>query len=252
MATGTVHHRVIGGVAALVLAVAAGLPACADGCRVAVVVDGDTLACDDGRTLRLASLRAPKPAAWEMDADFANESREGLSALVLGRSVAWSGASPDRHGRLRVQVRRDDGVWVQAEMLRRGLAMVETQRDMHQDAAALLSEEEEARAGGRGLWAVRRYQIQPADGVRGRGWRIVEGRITGTAKRNGVVFLNFGADWHKDFTVRLAGDALRDCAAAGLDPLSLQGRRLLVRGWVEWRHGPELVPDHLQQLQWLD
>ncbi len=227
-------------------------PAAADGCRIAGIADGDTLACDDGRRLRLAGLRVPKPAAWETDASFAATARAGLSALALGRAVVWSVAVPDRHGRLRAQLRRDDGVWLQGEMLRQGLAMVETQRDSRDEAAALLRLEAEARTAGLGLWTSRRYQVQSPESVRTGGWRIVEGRVLQAVKRNGVVYLNFGADWHKDFTVRLTGDGLRACAAAGLDPLALENHRIRVRGWVEWRNGPDIEPDHAEQIEPLD
>lgn len=262
MAVGTLYDRVSIAVTAVIIAIllgpartAAGDSTAAGGageCRISLVVDGDTLACDDGRTLRLAGLRAPKPAAWTEQAAFAEESRDGLSALVLGRWVTWPGSVSDRYGRLRVRMWRDDGIGVQGEMLRRGLAMVETQRESREDVAGMLALESAARAARRGLWAITLYQVQPADSVRSGGWRIVEGQVIQVAKRYGVVYLNFGADWRSDFTIRLGGDVLRDCAGAHLDPLSLQGHRLRVRGWVEWRNGPEMESDHLEQLEFLD
>lgn len=238
--------------ALLAAALLAPLPAAADGCVVGDVVDGDTFVCTDGRTVRLAGLRAPKPAAWEKDAAVADQARAGLARLLRGQTVAWETAALDRHGRLRAQATRADGLWLQGEMLRQGLAMVDTQRDCRDRAAELLAVEAEARAAGRGLWTVRRYQVQASDAVRGGAFRIVEGRVRLAVKRDGVVYLNFGEDWRQDFTLRLGGDAVDSFTAAGLDPLSLQGRRLRMRGWVEWRNGPQMEPDHAEQVEVLD
>lgn len=166
--------------------------------------------------------------------------------------VAWETGAPDRHARVRAQLRRDDGLWLQEEMLRQGLAMVETQRDCQESAGALLIQEAAARDARRGVWSNRRYRVQTAEEVRGGGWRIVEGRVAQVEKRKGVAYLNFGADWRSDFTVRLAGPVLRDFAAVGRDPLALRGRRVRVRGWVDWHNGPELTPDHPAQLEVLE
>lgn len=249
MAARTVHRSLI---AAALLLLLAGSAAAADSCAVADVPDGNTVACADGRLLRLAGLRAPKPAAWQKGAAFAESSRQGLTELLHGRAVTWDQAVADRHGRLRVQLRRDDGLWLQAELLRRGLAMVETQSDCAGQAAELLGLEAAARAAGRGLWALDRYRVQPADAVRTDDFRIVEGRVAEVARHDGVAYVNFGRDWRRDFTLRLDKASAERFAAAGLPPESLAGRRLRVRGWVAWRNGPQMEPDHPEQIELLD
>jgi micrococcal nuclease len=39
--------------------------------------------------------------------------------------------------------------------------------------------------------------------------------------------------------------------AAGLDPHSLAGKQVRVRGWVEWRNGPMIRADHREQIELL-
>lgn len=222
-------------------------PAAADTCRVAEVPAGDTMVCGDGRFVRLAGLRAPKPAAWERGAAFTEASRDGLAQLLRGRSVTWETAVPDRHGRLRARVLRDDGLDVREEVLRRGLAMVETQPECRDGAEGLLRLEMAARTAGRGLWALSRYRVQPAQSVQPHGWRIVEGQVQAIARRGSVVYVNFGQDWRTDFTLRLTGAVLD-----AVDADSLPGRRLRVRGWVGWRSGPQMEPDHAESIEILE
>jgi hypothetical protein len=54
-----------------------------------------------------------------------------------------------------------------------------------------------------------------------------------------TIYVNFGQRWSEDFTVTIQKRNERNFAAAGLDPKSLQGRRVRVRGWVEERGGAD-------------
>jgi hypothetical protein len=44
----------------------------------------------------------------------------------------------------------------------------------------------------------------------------------------------------------------RSFAAAGIEPKSLTGRRLRVRGWVEWRGGPVIAAEAPEQIELLN
>lgn len=228
--------------------------------QVVEVLDGDTVRLDDGRRVRLAGVTAPRPARAPAESSsappavpLAAEARAALNELVAGRAVAlrFGGAREDRHGRVLAQLTRDDGLWVQGEMLGQGWARVQTFADNRARAAEMLAREAEARAAGRGLWAHPAYAVRTPDSVAADvdSFQLVEGRVVKAAAVREQVFLNFGADWKTDFTVSIGNEALRRFRRAGLDPLTLEGRTVLVRGWVVSRNGPMIEATHPEQVQ---
>jgi hypothetical protein len=50
-----------------------------------------------------------------------------------------------------------------------------------------------------------------------------------------TIYVNFGRRWSESFAVTISKRNERSFTAAGLDPQSLAGRRVRVRGWVEAR-----------------
>jgi len=230
--------------------------AATDGGRVAAVEDGDTLRLADGRMLRLAGVRAParplgrpKSRGWPLAA----QAREALRRLVQGADVvlARDGARMDRHGRQLAQVFRRDGTWVQAALLRRGLARVDGFPGAPEVTTALLAAEADARRAGRGLWAHPRYRVRTnreAHHAVGS-FQLVRGRVRDVAVVRGRAYLNFGRDWRKDFTVTLAPRARRRFESAGLDVESYEGRVVRVRGWIESYNGPMIEVTHPEQIE---
>jgi micrococcal nuclease len=203
------------------------------------VIDGDSLTLVDGRTLRMVGVQAPKLPKGRPNFPewpFAREAQAALSELVEGQSVTlyFGGTRQDRYGRVLAQLARDDGLWVQGELIRRGLARVYTFPDNRAAAAEMLALEREARAGRRGLWADPFFAIRsPEDASRFAGeFELVEGKIVDGARTANAVFLNFGADWHTAFTLRINREALRLFRSDGVDPLALIGSRARVRGYI--------------------
>jgi endonuclease YncB( thermonuclease family) len=203
------------------------------------VIDGDSLTLADGRTVRMVGIQAPKLpkgrpnfAEWP----FAREAQAALGELVQGRSVTlhFGGTRQDRYGRVLAQLAREDGLWVQGELIRRGLARVYTFPDNRAAAAEMVALEREARVQRRGLWADAFFAIRrPEDAGRFTGeFELVEGKIVDGARTGNAVFLNFGADWHTAFTLRLNSEALRLFRSDGVDPLALIGTTVRVRGYI--------------------
>lgn len=231
-----------------------------DRLRVAAVIDGDTLELADGRRVRLAGIDAAKPPAgaegdrrWPL----AEAATAALTELALGRSLTVKGeAATDRHGRLVAQLVRDDGLWLQGELLARGHARVHTQPDARALAREMLAAEAAARRAERGLWRSRVYAVRPADPETLRrdrdSFQIVEGRVLRVTKSSSEVYLDFGDDWRTDVTVHIGRAALRDFAKARIDPLSYEGRVVRVRGWIGLRSGPMIEATHPEQIERLD
>jgi micrococcal nuclease len=222
--------------------------------RVAEVVDGDTLRIADGSEARLLGVLSPKPLPKDRrSGPLVETARARLAALALGRAVEprGEGAFRDRHGRLLAQLYRDDGVWLQGEMLRSGLARVDSAPESRAAVPAMLALEREARAARRGLWADPAYAVRTADEAARYidSFQLVEGTVLEAVKAKGQVFLNFGADWRSDFTIRIPGPALKLFRTAALDPLALKGRKLRVRGWLRAENGPMIDATYPEQIE---
>ena len=219
---------------------------------VAEVVAGNQLRLADGRAVRLAGIRIPTGDAEDAPA-LAGQAHAELRALLSGRQVrlALAEAPYDRYRRLVAQVERGDGLWLQGALLERGLAQVQTRPGEAARAERMLAIEHAARAARRGLWADAAFAAREASAALGDAgrFRIVRGRVLRVAPTERFVYLNFGADWRRDFTVRIAKNVARRLAGSGVEVASLAGQRIEIRGFVLEAGGPLIELSHLEQMQ---
>ena len=225
--------------------------------RVVDVIDGGTVLLDDGETVRLAGIQAPRlgqGAAGSGDRRLAEEARRALAGLVQGHRVglAFGDVRRDRHGRLRAHlVRIDDGTWIQGALLSAGLARVMSRVDDRAAVAAMFVHERRARAGRSGLWAEPRYRVRAAAEAGGglRSFQLVEGRVRAASVVRGRGYLNFGDDWREDFTVSIAPRDRKRFEAEGVAVEDYEGRLVRVRGWVDSFNGPMIEATHPEQIE---
>jgi endonuclease YncB( thermonuclease family) len=227
------------------------------------VSDGDTFRLDraiDGATdVKLVGIQAPQRSVGRPDRvswPLADQARDILAALVLNQGVVleFMGPRMDRHGRLIAQVYRDDGTWIQGDMLKRGMARVLTFADNRELAAEMLMLEENARERGLGIWSDPFYAVRtPEEAGKDIGsFQLVEGRVMKAARVKNYVYLNFGKDWRTDFTVSVPVKHLRQFTDAGLDLLALSGQVIRVRGWLKEYSGPMIDATHPEQIEVLE
>jgi len=237
---------------------------------VAAAIDGRTLVLSDGREVRLAMIESPplaRPLAGPLahgDAGLpgARAAHAALLALVAGREVSVAPLTPasDRYGRVlaRAYLSRDGrSRSLEAELVATGHAFVSPFAGDRACGADLRAAEGKARAEKLGLWGDPYYEIKQADdpaavlAARGR-FTIVEGRVVSVRESGGTVYVNFGRRWSEDFTVTILKRSLRLFAAAGLEPRTLAGRRVLARGVIEERGGPWIEARRPEQIDFLD
>ncbi|MFQ6016846.1 MAG: thermonuclease family protein [Kiloniellaceae bacterium] len=227
--------------------------------RVTEIVDGDTLVLADGRQVRLVGIQAPKlplgrPGfkAWPL----AEAAKAALAELTLAREVTlhYGGSRVDRHGRALAHLTDASGLWIQGELLSRGLARVYSFADNRALVGEMLARESAARRAGRGIWADPFYAVlNPAEAARRiGGFELVEGRVLAAAVVRGRAYLIFGPDWKSDFSVTLDAATRRRFAAEGIDPLAYEGRVLRIRGWVKSYNGPMIEVTHPEQIEVLE
>jgi micrococcal nuclease len=119
------------------------------------VIDGDTIVVSTVGRVRLLGIDAPELSHSGLDtaAPFGREARDRLTALLLNRWVRLEqdGASTDIYHRRLAYVVTGDGTFVNATMVREGLARVSTRLPL-QRLAELQRAEAEAQAFRRGMW----------------------------------------------------------------------------------------------------
>jgi micrococcal nuclease len=153
-------------------------------------VDGDTLDLAGAGRVRLLGIDAPElGAGFDTPAPFAREARDRLAALAAGRWVRLQldGNSRDAYGRLLAYVIRTDGVVLNTEMVRAGLARVTSRRALSR-LGELRRAEAEAQLARRGIWGARPAIPQRTYRLPGRvrpGTRFRRGVREGAFRRSG-------------------------------------------------------------------
>ena len=229
---------------------------------VATAEDGDTLALSDGRTVRLVGVHAPAPPlGWRGDDPWplVQEAKATLTRLAAGQEVElkFGGRRSDRHGRSLAHVfvvQGEKRVWLQQALVADGFARVYSFPDNRSCVAELLASEADARAKHRGIWGVSAYRVREASDLEGldrlmHSYQLVEGVVVAIGEARDRLYLNFGEDWRRDFTVSVERKDAAAFAAAGLDLKALAGKRVRARGWLQWRNGPEIRATHAEQLE---
>jgi micrococcal nuclease len=128
-----------------------------DAYAVRYVLDGDTLEIGGVGRVRLLGVDAPElGSALATPAPFAREARDRLAALAVGRWVRLErdGDERDAYRRTLAYVVRTDGLFINAELVRAGLARVNTRRALRR-LGELRRAEEYAQQARRGIWGER-------------------------------------------------------------------------------------------------
>jgi hypothetical protein len=208
------------------------------------------------RRLRKRWNKAPLPAATPRATRWPR-----CSLAPQSRSSRPTRKKTDRYGRvIAYAVIKRDGAdhAVQAELLAAGQARVAATRvGSHACALELLRAEMAARKAKLGLWGSSYYDLLNADSPtdvlaeQGR-FALVEGRVLSVRESGATIYVNFGRRWSEDFTVTILKRNERNFTAAGLEPKTLAGRRIRVRGFIEERGGPWIEATRPEQIEFAD
>jgi micrococcal nuclease len=80
-------------------------------------------------------------------------------------------------------------------------------------------------------------------------YQLVEGTVASVGQGGGRIYLNFAKDWRSDFTISVERKDAAVFTTAAIDLKDLTGKRVRVRGWVEWRNGPMIEATHPEQIE---
>ena len=162
-----------------------------------------------------------------------------VAAFLARSDLSYEPDPPrlDRHERRLAHV-FSGSLWLQRELVARGLAVVAPPLVSRERAESLLALERRARLSEPRLWIRRKARTVPADRARSvlDRFAIVEGRVLSVSRGFRSNFVNFGEDWREDFTVYLR----RGRISRTFPPETLEGQRVRVRGWVYFSNGPAI------------
>lgn len=226
-----------------------------------VDIDG-TIRLDNGQRVILKNIIWPnRPLKLRADElwNFDNLARAALVKLLGNKQIVVYRKSrkPDRYGRFTSRIylpekNTDAGEW----LLERGLARWWSGLYDRKCLEQLVRAENLARQNEKGIWSRKEYRVFHAfdkniSEMHGK-FVLVQGKILSVGVRRKRTYLNFGHNWSKDFTVVLSKTDHNRFIKAEIDPESLSGRIVRVRGWVENYQGSMIRVTHPEQIEYLD
>jgi len=218
--------------------------------KVVEVIDGDTVKLSNGRFLRYIGLDTPEVRIKDKDGDFkyrpqpfSLEAKEFNRKLVEGKLVRieFDIEKTDRYGRL-LGYCFVDKTFVNARLIEEGYAVLYTFPPNVKHTDSFVESQKKAQKKKKGLWG----SFAIIDHTQANQYinqvRSVEGRVMSTYKSKKCIYLNFGRDYKKDFTVVIFNNTLDFFNRKGVDPVSFYtGKKIRVMGRIREYNGPEII-----------
>jgi len=224
------------------------------------VIDGDTVRLDNGRLLRYIGIDTPE-IRLKKGADFVYspqpfslEAKEFNKELVEGKEadVEFDVQKTDRYNRL-LGYCFVDGVLVNARLLEEGYAFLYTYPPNVKYAEKFVEAQKKAKENKKGMWAgLEAVEADKAHSYIGQ-TRTVQGKVLNAYKSSKCIFLNFGADWHSDFTAVIFKSSFDAFYDKGIDPVTFyKGKTIRVNGRIREYNGPEIVVNAPYEIEVVD
>lgn len=205
---------------------------------IKAVPKSDLIVLDNNRRYRLDNIRIPV----EYDHDAIEQIRQNLLNKRVNIYTYHRGAENyDRYGLFLAHAVEEDGTWVQADMVAKGLAWAfctDTSRKLVEPLKQL---EEKARDAQVGFWQYPAYVIKAPTDLKGftNSFQIIEGEITSVSAKKENTFFYFSKSAPSAFVLKIPIASWPLIATTfsnvGNDPETWKGHTLRFRGWVEDR-----------------
>ncbi len=165
-----------------------------------------------------------------------------LATHLLQKNITYKPVgddAADRYGRLLI---KSD---IEEAMLRDGAAVLFS---IGHPLKSWQDAEDEARTARRGIWDEPGFMLTPETAApHMQEFHVIEGTITGIHEGKHATYINFGSDWHTDFSVTIPGRAKRSLAKT-LEGLG-GGAHVQVRGVIYEENGPMIRITRPEQLE---
>ncbi len=200
------------------------------------VIDGDTVVLKDRRHIRLIGINTPELSHnHEPSENGAEIARDFLIQLISDQPyiyLLYGQERQDRHGRTLAHFYLGNGINIQAEMLRLGLAIPLrippnlTFLDCYNTASQV------AKKQNRGLWSLPSYQTHDVSSLNGneRGFYFISGKVIKITESSSSLWINL----ENNISLRIIRDDLNNFNKSNL--ISLQGKTIEANGWLYKRN----------------
>lgn len=200
--------------------------------QVRYVHDGDTVHLDDGRKVRLIGINTPERARDDQPAQpLAQQARASLQqAIVLNQNkvgLVFGRDKHDRYKRTLAHLFTSDGINLQAEMLKQGLAAAITFPPNTAFSQCYAEVEKSARCSKQGIWSLSAFKPLPAEklGAQDTGFRIINGTVEHVSQTGKGIWV-----FMAELMIGIRKENLADFNPSQL--LALKGKTIEVRGWI--------------------
>ena len=219
------------------------------------IINSQTVLTSEGEIVYLEALYIPKDNENDLTTKAFLEENFLNQPINLYSCKDNKCKDKDRYGHTRAHAfTKADNLWVQGALLASGYAQIRTRNDWPYLIDQMRKIETFARTEGIGLWQDENFTPKDALNIAEslRGFFIVEGVVRSVAMNNNKIYLNFGQDWRKDFTVIIPSNLRRLFSKQNIDIMDSGGKTLRVRGWIDGYNGPFIDVDHPEQIEWLE
>ena len=217
--------------------------------KVIKVIDGDTVKLSNGRLLRYIGIDTPEVRIKKngkfmyQPQPFSLEAKEYNRKLVEGKTVnvEFDIVKEDRYQRL-LGYCFIEGILVNADLIEQGLAVLYTYPPNIKHVKDFTKAQSRARKDKKGLWGF--YEAISSDEAERfvNQIRTVRGRILSTYNSGKVIWLNFGQNYKKDFTVAIFKNSFKYFHNKGIQPESFyKGKMVEITGKIREYNGPEII-----------
>lgn len=193
---------------------------------------------------------------------------EMISTLLSGSkiTIAATGRTKDRHNRLMGQIMvnnedlvNNEPIWLQEYLLKKGYATAYSLPHNKLCVKELLAIEASARAASVGEWGQgKSFKVLSSNDLKSfrqlkqGSFQIVEGKLLKVARTGKNTYLNFTKNWRTDFTAIIHSNLLKRKDSQWPDLKALVGKKIRVRGWLDFWNGPMIrleTPEMLEVIE---
>ncbi len=231
--------------------------------RITGLTDDGALKLEDGQFFMPSGIAMP--SRLHPDENLLRAARTAGETALAGRALQLTQGTSDRHGRLTGPAALETGEPLTFALLQAGAGYAQPllaapprtrarAAEISRCNRALISAENEARKGQRGIWSVSGVTTQATDeaGLAARIglFALVEGTVTATGETRDRIYVNFGRHWREDFTIIVALRDFKLIFGNSLDPAMLRGTVVRVRGVLREQGGPAIFARAAEDVTW--
>ena len=190
--------------------------------------------------------------------------KKRLNRKLKGQKITYffSGQKTDRHKRLISHIflsGKDQQTWLQADLIRRGLATVYATEHNKRCFDPLEKLEQQARKQKQGEWqrgkSLQIYDVKDVQTLNQQpqgNFVIVKGQVQSIGRSRTNTFINFDKNWRTDFTIVIASRLLSRKTLSWPHLKGLVGKQVIARGWLDHWNGPMIRMEIPQMLHVID